>query len=379
MHLRRPYLNARVLTVFLIAAVPLSVLGLRIVLSNAQDQLRDSFGRQLEQAAERTAAAVDAYMYRRIIDVSLLARQPALRDAAAAATRVPYDERRVTELDSMWSASRAVPPALASMLQSPASRLLRDLVQHDPVYREILLTDRNGRLAAVSSVSTDYFQGDEDWWRAAFEDSVAGRVTVSDVRWDDSARVYGLEISSPVPDTEGEGSAGILKVVADVREMLAVVAGVQPSGSAGAMLVRRDGSIVFSRLPLAPGARFFANNVFQERLRRPHDPQAGHHFAASSEDGRQLVGVAPSQLGLSYPNLSWFVAVWQAEDELLAPTRAQMWQLLLVLALTGLIVLALAVLFSMRLVAPPTGVDMELVTHPKVHQIDERDAEEPAR
>ncbi|HEX2446484.1 MAG TPA: cache domain-containing protein [Vicinamibacterales bacterium] len=379
MHLRRPYLNVRVLTVFLIAAVPLSVLGLRIVLSNAQDQLRDSFGRQLEQAAERTAAAVDAYVYRRIIDVSLLARQPALRDTAAAASRVPYDERRVAELDRTWTASRAVPPALASMLQSPASRLLRDLVQHDPVYREILLTDRHGRLAAVSSVSTDYFQGDEDWWRAAFEDSAAGRVTVSDVRWDDSARVYGLEIASPVPDTEGQGSAGILKVVADVREMLAVVAGVQTSGSSGAMLVRRDGSIVFSRLPLAPGARFFANGAFQEKLRRPHDPQASHHFAATSADGRQLVGVAPSQLGLSYPNLSWFVAVWQAEDELLAPTRAQMWQLLLVLALTGLIVLALALLFSMRLVAPPTDVDMELVTHAKVHQIDERDAEEGAR
>jgi hypothetical protein len=378
MHLRRPYLNVRVLTVFLIAAVPLSVLGLRLVLSNAQDQLRSSFGRQLEQAAERTAAAVDAYVYRRIIDVSLLARQPTLRDTAVAASRATFDEPKVLGLDRAWSASRAVPPALASMLQSPASRLLRDLAQHDPVYREILLTDRHGRLAAVSSVSTDYFQGDEDWWRAAFEDSAAGRVTVSDVRWDESARVYGLEIASPVPDSAGEGSAGILKVVADVREMLAVVAG-QASGSSGAMLVRRDGSIVFSRIPMTPGTRFFANDVFQARLRQPHDPQAGHHFVASSADGRQLVGVAPSQLGLSYPNLAWFVAVWQAEDELLAPTRAQMWQLLLVLALTGLIVLALALLFSMRLIAPPTDVDMELVTHPKVHQIDERDAEEPAR
>jgi hypothetical protein len=379
MHLRRPYLNVRVLTVFLIAAVPLSILGLKIVLSNAQDQLRSSFGRQLEQAAERTAAAVDAYVYRRIIDVSLLARQPALRDTAVAASREPFDEQRVVGLDRAWTASRAVPPALASMLQSPASRLLRDLTQQDPVYREILLTDRYGRLAAVSSVSTDYFQGDEDWWRAAFEDSAAGRVTVSDVRWDDSARVYGLEIASPVPDAAGQGSTGILKVVADVREMLAVVAGGQTSGSAGAMLVRRDGSIVFSRIPVTPGTRFFANDVFQDRLRQPHDPQASRHFVASSADGRQLVGVAPSQLALSYPNLSWFVAVWQAEDELLAPTRAQMWQLLLVFALTGLVVLALALLFSMRLIAPPTDVDMELVTHPKVHQIDEREAEEMAR
>ena len=43
MHLRRPYLNIRALTVFLIAAVPLLALGLGIVLSNAQSQLRESF------------------------------------------------------------------------------------------------------------------------------------------------------------------------------------------------------------------------------------------------------------------------------------------------------------------------------------------------
>ena len=221
MHLRRPYLNIRALTVFLIAAVPLLALGLMLVLSNAQAQLRESFGRQLEQAAERTAAAVDAYVYRRIIDVSLLARLPELREAAGASSRAPYDARKVAELDRAWSASRAVPPALAAMLQGSASRLLRDIVGQDPVYREILLTDRSGRLAAVSGVSTDYDQSDEDWWRAAFDESAQGRVTVSDVRWDESARVYALEISSPVPETSGAGTAGILKVVADVREMLA--------------------------------------------------------------------------------------------------------------------------------------------------------------
>jgi hypothetical protein len=367
MHLRRPYLNPRVLAVFLIAAVPLLTFGLLIVLSNAQEQLRDSFGRQLEQSAERTAAAVDAYVFRRIIDVSLLARLPDLREAAAASTRTPHDARKVAELDRAWRASQAVPRALAPMLQGPASRLLRDVVGQDPVYREILLTDRAGRLAAVSGVSTDYDQADEDWWRATFDESASGRVTVSDVRWDDSARVYALEIAVPVPETSGAGTAGILKVVADVRELLAAVAG----GSGDAVLIRKDGSIVFSRRPPAPGARFFANDALQAHLARTNG-EASVHFAASHPDGRQIVGVAPSQLGLSYPNLTWFVAVWQAEEALLAPIQTQMWQWLFLLALTGAIVLALALWFSMRLVAPPTEVDMHLVEHPRVHQIDER-------
>jgi hypothetical protein len=372
MHLRRPYLNIRALTVFLIAAVPLLAFGLAIVLSNAQGQLRESFGRQLEQAAERTAAAVDAYVYRRIIDVSLLARLSELREAAAASTRAPYEARKVAELDRAWSASKAVPPALAAMLQGPASRLLRDIVGQDPVYREILLTDRSGRLAAVSGGSTDYDQADEDWWRAAFDESASGRVTVSDVRWDVSARVYALEIVAPVPETSGAGTAGILKVVADVRELLAAVAG----GSGDAMLIRRDGSIVFSRRAPAPGGRFFANDGLQAHLARAAEGEARLHFVAPHPDGRQLVGVAPSQLGVSYPNLTWFVAVWQAEEELLAPLRTQLWQWLFLMALTGAIVLALALWFSMGLVAPPTDTEMQLVAHAKIPRLEEREAEE---
>jgi hypothetical protein len=372
MHLRRPYLNIRALTVFLIAAVPLLALGLGIVLSNAQSQLRESFGRQLEQAAERTAPAVDAYVYRRIIDVSLLARLTELRESAAASTRAPYDARRVADLDRAWSTNRAVPPALAPMLQGPASRLLRDIVGQDPVYREILLTDRMGRLAAVSGASTDYDQSDEDWWRATFDESASGRLTVSDVRWDESARVYALEIAVPVPDTSGAAPIGILKVVADVRELLAAVAG----GSGDAMLIRRDGSIVFSRRNPTPGGRFFANDTLQAQLARATTGETSLHFVASQADGRQLVGVAPSQLGVSYPNLTWLVAVWQPEEELLAPLRTQMWQWLFLLALTGAIVLALALWFSMRLVAPVTESEMHLVDHAKIQRLEEREEDQ---
>jgi hypothetical protein len=372
MYLRRPYLNIRALTVFLIAAVPLLALGLGIVLSNAQAQLRESFGRQLERSAERTAAAVDAYVYRRIIDVSLLARLPELRDAAAGLSRGPYDARQVADLDRAWTSSRAIPPALVPMLQGPASRLLRDIVGQDPVYREILLTDRNGRLAAVSGASTDYDQSDEEWWRATFDDSATGRVTVSDVRWDESARVYALEIATPVPETAGGGTAGILKVVADVRELLAAVAG----GAEDAMLIRRDGSIVFSRRNPTPGGRFFANDTLQAQLARAPAGEASLHFVASQADGRQLVGVAPSQLGLSYPNLTWLVAVWQPEEELLAPLRTQMWQWLFLLALTGAIVLALALWFSMRLVAPATETEMHLVEHAKIPRFEEREEDQ---
>ena len=85
----------------------------------------------------------------------------------------------------------------------PPLRTLTDIVAHDRIYREMILTDRQGRLIAASNPTTDYFQGDEDWWLAAFDDGRRGRVSIGDVRWDPSARAYAIEISAPVSGLGG--------------------------------------------------------------------------------------------------------------------------------------------------------------------------------
>lgn len=380
-HLRHPYFNYRVLTVLTVVALPLVAVGAVIVLGVGQSQLRTAFGLQLSQVAEHTAAAVDAYLFRRILDVSMMGRVPTLRQAAAAGSGAPFDADRVRQMDREWQAARAVPAALASVMTNDATAFLRDTTRHDPIYREILLTDRFGRLVAASNVTSDYYQADEDWWREAFDDGEQGRVSLTDVRWDESARVYALEIAVPVAEPSSDRLAGVLKVVADIREMLASVAGVEVGQSGEAVLIRPDGSIVFSRRGVDPDARFFAAALLGERLEaaKKASPQFRLSLTANADDGtRHMVGVAPSQLGTSYPALTWMVAVSQSEDELFAPVRTQVQNLLLVIGLTVIAVLILALWFSMRLSAPPADVGMHLVEHPKVHRIAEEE-EETAR
>jgi len=57
--------------------------------------------------------------------------------------------------------------------------------------------------------------------------------------------------------------------------------------------------------------------------------------------------------------------VTQAEDDLFAPSRAQMWRMLGVFGLIAAFVLALAVWFSVRLAAPPVGKDTHITEHPR--------------
>lgn len=373
-HLRHPHYNYRVLTVFTLVALPLAAIGATVVLGNGQAELRTAFGLQLSQVAEHMAAAVDAYMFRRIIDVSMMGRVPTLRQAAAAGSTIPFDVERVRRLDREWQATNRAPDELSTTLTNPAAQLLRDTTRTDPIYREILLTDRHGRLIAASNVTTDYYQADDPWWPEAFNDGEQGRVSISDVKWDESARALALQIAVPVPDPSSERPAGILMVVADVREMLASVAGFEFGQTGEAMLIRPDGSIVLSRRVRDPGARFFATALLQERLQahKKGPQQFRTAFAGSADDGtRYVVGLAPSQLSASYPKLPWLVVVSQGEDELFAPVRSQVTNLLLVLGVAVLTVLILALWFSMRLAAPPVGSGVELVDHPKVHRIAE--------
>ncbi len=168
--------NYRVVAVLSIVALPVLAITGGIALGIGQAQLRDSYGRMLGRMAEQTAAAVDAFVFRRLIAVSTLAKTPLVREASAVASGTTFDRRSVTEIDRTWQRHVGLPPEAAALLDSPTSRFLRDVVNGDPIYREILLADRRGRLVAASGVTSDYYQGDERWWSEASSRGPTGPV-----------------------------------------------------------------------------------------------------------------------------------------------------------------------------------------------------------
>jgi hypothetical protein len=376
MRSRLPALNFRVLTAVLLVALPVLVVGAAIVISIGQSRLYDAQSARLVQIAEYTAGAVDAYVFRRILDAALLGRVPEIRRAAAAANAQPFDAARAKETDAKWRGDAAGTAAAAGVLATPAAQFLADLVSHDSVYREILVTDLHGRLVAASNLTSDYFQGDEDWWIRSV-DAGRGRVSVTDVRRDESAQVYAFEIAVPV-HALGDGElAGVMKIVADSRELLAGIAGLELGTNSEALLVRPDGSIVFSRRAYLEGERFYAGQLLQQRL----DERMARREAfgpltldARGDDGeRHLVAVAPTQLSRNYPELAWFVALSIGREELTAPFRFLVWYLALVFALTAVAVLGIALWLSLRLAAPvgDPAYDMNLVEHPRLHRMED--------
>jgi hypothetical protein len=378
---RFPQMNLTVLAVFLLVSLPILAVGVVLVLLMGQARVSDWYGGHLAHLAQQTAAVADSYVYGKIIDLTVLARTPDVRQSAAAGSAQPVDAARVRNLDAEWQRSGQVPPALAGVLENTTARYFADVVANAPVYRELLLTDRHGRLVAASNRVSDYDQSDEDWWKATVDDPQRGRTNVTDVRWDESSRVRAIEISIPVPEPGSERLAGVLKAVIDARELLAAVGGLQPGATGQATLLRPNGSVVFSRTTNDPNARFFATRELSEHLGAQATSQGlgeqTMHFTAQGTDGQShVVGVAPSQLGRSYSNITWLIAISQARDEFLAPGRTIGWYLAVLFGVTAIIVLILALWFSMRLAAPPMDVDMALVEHHPVSRMPDTGEEE---
>jgi Cache domain len=374
---RFPSINLRVLTVLLIVAVPILALGARYVVENGQARVREAESVQLAQVAEYIASSADAYVFRRIVDVAVIARVMEIRRAAADGSRQAVDRKQIDARDAEWQKHRRLPAELSGLLSNAASRFLSDVSKQDPLYREILVTDRHGRLVAASRLTTDYYQADEGWWTQAVDDGRRGRIFVSDVRFDESAGIYAFEIAVPVAAPDSDELVGVMKIVASSQEMLAGIGGLQLGTSGQAMLIREDGSIVYSRQTQEPGARFFAADVLRERLAAAKDdPEARTYFQARTRDGTErVVAVARSQLHRTFPNLSWLVAVSVAESELLEPFHPMVWSLLSVIALTAIAVLAVALWVSMRLARPALdpALDLHLVEHTKAPRIEDNE------
>jgi hypothetical protein len=368
-------LNVRVFSVFLVVGLVMLVAASYFVIGIGQAGLRNAWGEHLRQVADQTAAAVDTYVFRLVIDASVLSHVPEVEERASAASQRPFDRQSASAIDRDWQRS-GPPAAVKDVMTNKVSGFFAEVTRQNPVYKELVLTDRYGRVVAASGRANAYLCADAAWWREAYGDGTHGQLVVSDVRYDARARTYGIEMTAPIAAASGGSVVGVLRTVVDVRDIGAVLGGVRMGTTGDAALVREDGSFVFAQTGVDPGARFFATDLLRERLApvKEGQPQAPLHFGASTANGTpRLVGVALSQLKASFPSMAWVVAVSQGEDELFAPVRAQAMPLVIVLGLTAIAVLAFALWYSMSLAKPPEPeeMDMHLTRHPRVHRIEE--------
>jgi hypothetical protein len=136
-----------------------------------------------------------------------IAQNPVVVAAIEAqnATTSAYDDAKITELDTQWRAevSASAKPLIDATLANEASKYLAQ-VQADSagVFTEIFVMDAKGLNVAQSTVTSDYWQGDEDKFTMSFGGGAAA-VHLGEIEQDESTQTFQSQVSITIVDAAG--------------------------------------------------------------------------------------------------------------------------------------------------------------------------------
>ncbi len=161
----------------------------------------------LASTVKSAFASEDAYAAFVSEKATVWLADPIVQSAIAAsntthATLVASD---ISNMDEVWQAELDgdASPLITQILSAPASDYLREIVDSSQgIIAEIILMDNRGLNAAMSGVTSDFWQGDEDKFQQTFG-KAGGVMHVGAVELDDSSGTYVVQVSVPVVDAAG--------------------------------------------------------------------------------------------------------------------------------------------------------------------------------
>jgi hypothetical protein len=213
-------------------------------------------------------------------------------------------------------------------------------------------------LVASTNLTTDYYQADEPWWQKAYGDGLDGTIHVSNVHYDLSAKVHGMNVAVPIQvgDGEHEWVAGVLKALIDVRDVFAVLGAVNVGETGRALLLNApDRAIINSADPGEimkiehPG---FVH--LQEAL-----GEGRRYFVGQRKDGSTwLTGFSRMPEPGPSSEIAWYVVVEQPLEEAQAYVQTTTTYILWFFGAMVLLVLLASLYMHFRLVRPIREVDL---------------------
>jgi len=132
----------------------------------------------------------------------------------------------VMTIDSKWQALAplAMPELAARILALPGSRALEAWHRsRDGLVTEAMLINRMGTVAAMSRLTSDYWQGDEPKFQLAMQGAGGdpGRALfISPIRYDSSTGRFQIDVSAPVLSGNGDQPEGVVVVGLDIESAL---------------------------------------------------------------------------------------------------------------------------------------------------------------
>jgi len=310
----------RLLTGLVLIIVPLSIVGLYIT-SQSDTNLERAVGTHFKTVAEAAAAEAAQFMTDRVIDVGIMAVEPAVVEAVTAANRSSQNVKDVEKIEKTWNAPES-DALVKQILSSPASRLLKRHSELDPKFLRITATDAKGAAVAATHKPGNYFQGNSQQWQAVYAQG-KGAVNITDVQYDDATKANYVLIGAPILEEGSSGFLGAVNALVDVSSLFLRLNRDQLGPTVATLVVKDDGTIISAaNVSLSMKLKSEEYAAVHDALGTLAGRQTGYLLTNLSSGQRKLVGFADTGLRQDYTNLGWILVVSQDAQEAEGPVRA---------------------------------------------------------
>jgi len=130
-------------------------------------------------------------------------------------------QEEIDSLDKQWRAEREASdkPLISATLSAPLSiYLLRVQAGSLGLYPEIFVMDANGLNVGQSSITSDYWQGDEDKFQKTYPNG-PDAVFIDAPEWDEERMIWRAQLNMTVKDPESGKAIGAATIEFNLTEL----------------------------------------------------------------------------------------------------------------------------------------------------------------
>lgn len=321
-----------------------------------RNELFQNIGQNLKTAANDSASSVANILVQQVNQLEVLALENTLRERIELTYQGAVSDResvirRLKRVDEQW-------PTLADNDDRVSILLVNTVVDQLEAYRkvapdnlELMMVDRYGKPLAATNRPADYYQGEKDWWRGAYNNG-RGAVYIGQPTADSgngAASSLAFDIAVPVFARGSTELIGVLHTTFNMRP-IAVALNVASSAKTGerdlifpsGLLLDGDGHIEQFELPEMNALATWTDQDYADVI-----IEGGPVFASQS-----FVKSPESKSALAIEQLGWRMVLHQDRARALAPIETQQRTITLLAIGVGLLV-ALAGVFAGQVFSRP--------------------------
>jgi len=312
------------------------IVGVTLTYLGGTYLLKNSIGNNFHEIARKESEYMRRVIEKEIDEVHSLAISPFIRKYIEDAN-LKYNSkgnediiREINSIENVWPRLKENSPILRGIINNEIAEYIKEYRKREgEEYAEIFITDAKGAVIAATNKTSDYFQADEKWWEEAYNNG-KGSVYLSDVEYDESAKVFALNFCIPIMDKSNKRVIGIIKVIADIKHLFSGIINVHIGETGHSDLVSSDGTVIIDAI--SPPLSWKINEGLISKI----SASRGGWTMDKDEHGiNSIIGFSHVEWGSKFSasslgNKNWYIFVRQDLPEAYTPIFGLLWKVSIV-------------------------------------------------